>query len=67
MHYLDKLVLYLSLQIAINSFSTNVPLMDKPGSWFLLAKCLKKTCGRVRDLHLYLKCHSSAGVFQTFC
>ena len=21
--------------------------MDKPGSWFLLAKCLKNTCGRV--------------------
>ena len=21
--------------------------MDKPGRWFLLAKCLKKTCGRV--------------------
>ena len=25
----------------ISSFSTNVPLTDKPGSWFLLAKCLK--------------------------
>ena len=23
-------------------FSTNVPIMDKPGSWFLLPKCLKK-------------------------
>ena len=31
----------------INPFSTNVPLIDKPGSWFLLAKCLKYTCGRV--------------------
>ena len=30
----------------INLFSTNVPLTDKPGSWFLLAKCLKNTCGR---------------------
>ena len=30
-----------------NPFSTNVPLMDKPGSWFLLAKCLKNTYGRV--------------------
>ena len=28
-------------------FSTSVPIMDKPGSWFLLAKCLKNTCGRV--------------------
>ena len=30
-----------------NPFLTNVPLMDKPGSWFFLAKCLKNTCGRV--------------------
>ena len=26
----------------LNPFSTNVPLMDKPCNWFLLAKCLKK-------------------------
>ena len=66
----------------INSFSINVPIMDKPGSWFLLSKCLKNSCGRmtfqvkmqvidlvkmqVIDLHLYSKCHSSTGVFQTF-
>ena len=31
----------------INTFSTNVPLVLKPGSWFLLAKCLKNTCVRV--------------------
>ena len=31
----------------VNPFSTNVPLLDKPGSWFLLGKCLKNTCGRV--------------------
>ena len=31
----------------INQFSTNVPLTDKPGDWFLLAKYLKNTCGRV--------------------
>ena len=30
-----------------NRFSTNFPLTDKPGSWFLRAKCWKKTCGRV--------------------
>ena len=43
-------------------------------SWVLLAKCLKNACGRltlnedaVIDLHLYLKCHSSTGIFQTFC
>ena len=31
----------------VNPFSSNVPFMDKPGSWFLLAKCLKSTCGKV--------------------
>ena len=31
----------------LNPFSTNVPVMDKPISWFLLAKCLKKTSGKV--------------------
>ena len=31
----------------INPFLTNVPFTDKPGSWFLLAKCLKNTCRRV--------------------
>ena len=30
-----------------NSFLTNVPLMKKPDSWILLAKCLQNTCGRV--------------------
>ena len=33
--------------VMINPFSINFPIMNKPGSWFLLAKCLKKTCGRV--------------------
>ena len=58
----------------INPFSTNVLLMQKPGSWFLLVKCLKNTCGKVTfsvkmqvdDLHLYLKCHSSTGFFKHF-
>ena len=35
------------IQPIFNPFSTHVPLMGKPGSWFLLAKCLKSTCGRV--------------------
>ena len=26
------------------------PFTDKPGSWFLQAKCLKNTCGRVKIL-----------------
>ena len=30
-----------------NPFSTDVRLMQKPGSWFFLPKCLKNTCGRV--------------------
>ena len=37
----------LFLHEGIKSFFTNAPLIDKPGSWFLLAKCLKNTCGRV--------------------
>ena len=31
----------------INPFQANVPLMEKPGEWFLLAKCVKNTCGRM--------------------
>ena len=37
-----------------NPFSTHVQIMDKPGR-------------KINDLRLYLKCHSSTGVFQTFC
>ena len=48
--------------ILANLLPANVPIMEWPGSSFLLAKCVKNTCGRV-----YLKCHSSTGVFQTFC
>ena len=59
----------------VNPFSTNVPFIDKSGSWILLANYLRNTYGRVTfyvkmqiiDLHLYLKCHSSTDVFQTFC
>ena len=35
-------------KLLLNTFSTNVPLTDKPGSWFLLAKCSKNTFARVR-------------------
>ena len=28
-------------------WGANVSLMEKPCGWFLLAKCLKNTCGRV--------------------
>ena len=31
-----------NLDLFFDSFSTNVPLMDKPGSCFLLAKCLEE-------------------------
>ena len=65
---------YTVVNIILNPFSTNVPLMDKPGSWFFLAKCLENTCGtvtcyikmQVDDLHFYVKCYSSKGIFQTF-
>ena len=35
------------LEFVLNSFSTNVPLKEKPSSWLLLAKCLKNTWGRM--------------------
>ena len=41
-----------------NPFSANVPFMETHGSYFLLSKC---------EMHLYFKCHSSTGVFHTFC
>ena len=34
--------------IFFKAFSTNVPVMDKPGNLFLLAKCFKNTWGRVK-------------------
>ena len=40
-------LLFRQTNIIINPFSTNAPLTDKPGTWFLLAKCLKNACGRV--------------------
>ena len=45
--YVDMLQLKNYGFTTLNPFSTNVPLTDKPGSWFSLAKCLKNTCGRV--------------------
>ena len=32
-------------EVYFNPFSTNISLTDKADSWFLLAKCLKNTCG----------------------
>ena len=29
----------------INQFPANVPIMEKPGIWFLRAKCMKNTTG----------------------
>ena len=45
--------------------STNVPFMEKPGSSFLLANCVKNMCRRAKfevkmqdiKLHFHLKCH----------
>ena len=39
-----------------NRFSTNFPHMDKPGSWFLLAKCIFKHFARKTN---YLVCYVS--------
>ena len=46
----SRIVKILSMKkrrLTINPFSINVPIMDKPGSWLLPAKCLKSNCGRV--------------------
>ena len=40
-------VLILQQKVFISLFSTKVSLTQKPGSWFLLAKLLENTCGRV--------------------
>ena len=39
-------------QTDINPIPANVPVMDKPGSWFLVAKCGGKTPRRVIDRSL---------------
>ena len=42
-------------------------LQRKTGSWFILAKYLKNTCGRdilSKDATLYLNFHTSTGLFQ---
>ena len=56
--------------LKVKPFSTNVPLMQKPGRRVFLAKCGKNNCGRatfyVKMQVDDLKCHSSTGVFQTF-
>ena len=31
----------------VNPFQANVSLMEKPGGWFLLTKCVKNVCERV--------------------
>ena len=47
--------IYKKVSHAINLFSINVPLTDKPGSWFLLAKCLKNTCGKITLSQVFFK------------
>ena len=46
LNHLYQLVVYVRRDV-FNPFLTNVSIKDKPGSWFLLPKCLKNTCGRV--------------------
>ena len=59
----------------LNPFQANIPFMERPDSWLLQAKCVKKhLCEndilskdagpQVDDPHLYLKCHSSKCVFS---
>ena len=45
-----KMVLIFSeryFETDMNPFPANIPFIDQSGSWFLLAKCVKNTCGRV--------------------
>ena len=35
------------MNFSFNPFSTNVPIMEKPGSWSLPVKCVKIIYGRV--------------------
>ena len=59
--HIDRWFLIFNCQILyfriffINTFSANVLIMHKPGSWFLLAKCLKNTYGRVIFLEHWSK------------
>ena len=56
--------------LQLNLFQADVPIKEKPGGWFFLAKYEKhlwKSKILSKDLHLYLRCHSSTDVFQTFC
>ena len=49
----------------INPFSTKCFTYVETRSLVFTSKMFEKHL--VDDLHLYLKCHSSARVFQTFC
>ena len=42
---------------------------SRPSSLLQMTVWEKNAFGltKVIDLHLYLKCHSSTGIFQTFC
>ena len=55
-------VFALYLNETLNPFSTNVPFMGKPGSWFLLAKCFKRCrsstgCLNVKKLLAWNRCN----------
>ena len=52
-YYSSSQVWFEGLVTVINPFSTNVPLVDKPGSWFLLAKSLKKYLRKSDILNKY--------------
>ena len=68
--YLTRTVVYTCIYIYISKVSIFAnPLMKKPGSSFAIAKMRWKTPEAERnfkknDLHLYIKCDSSTGVFS---
>ena len=56
---------FINSYFLIHPFSTNVPLANKAGSWFLLAKCLKNTCGApLLKMSLFRRCKHFASKNQ---
>ena len=60
---IQSLIIFLTYRLSpsfasnINPFQANVPLMEKPGGWFLLAKCVKNILPQVFFTHFTWKDH----------
>ena len=58
---------FLGIGHLLTHFRPMLYFTEKPDIWFRLTKYVKNTFGRVSDLNLSLKYHSSEGVFHIFC